>query len=151
MLHLPIHIAAADGKIRSAILAKNVQTTPVVVRGIMGRLLNASVAHSQRGPRGDWCVARNLVPTPSRDTYVAPHQAEPVQMRADDQASSAEASHGVCGRQQSSLVAFGLRLRRRTSAQSVRGYLEWTLDHDGQHYRACEGPTPLARPTRRTM
>jgi DNA-binding IscR family transcriptional regulator len=64
-------MAEADGPVTSEIMAKAMQTNPVVIRRIMAGLRDAGLVHSEKGHGGGWTIARDLAAITLRDVYTA--------------------------------------------------------------------------------
>ncbi len=57
-MHLLLHMVDAKEPLTSEVLAKAMQTNPVVVRRILGGLREAGLVASEKGHGGGWTVAR---------------------------------------------------------------------------------------------
>lgn len=71
VLHVLLHMAELDGPASSEVLARAMQTNPVVIRRIMAGLRDAGYVRSERGPGGGWSIACNLEAVTLRDIYMA--------------------------------------------------------------------------------
>ena len=78
-------LAWSDGPMKSARIARSVGTNPVVIRRLLGRLADAGLVASERGPAGGTSLAREPAAITLLDVYEAsgdpelvgrhPHQA----------------------------------------------------------------------------
>ena len=80
VLHVLLHMAAADRPTTSEDLARAMQTNPVVVRRVMAGLRDAGFVRSEKGHGGGWSVARDLAAVTLRDVYEALGSPEPFAM-----------------------------------------------------------------------
>lgn len=64
-------MAELDRPVTSEILAKAMQTNPVVIRRIMAGLREAGFVQSEKGHGGGWTIARDLTTITLRDVYLA--------------------------------------------------------------------------------
>ena len=71
VLHVLLHMAEQDGPVTSELLARAMDTNPVVVRRIMGGLREAGYVRSGKGHGGGWTLARDLASITLRDVYEA--------------------------------------------------------------------------------
>jgi len=71
VLHVLLHMAQHDGPVTSEILAKAMETNPVVIRRILGGLREHGYVRSEKGHGGGWTLARELSVITLRDIYVA--------------------------------------------------------------------------------
>jgi DNA-binding IscR family transcriptional regulator len=71
VLHVLLHMAELDRPVTSEILAKAMQTNPVVIRRIMAGLREAGFVQSEKGHGGGWTIARDLTTITLRDVYLA--------------------------------------------------------------------------------
>lgn len=60
MLHVLLHMARHDRPFTSELIAKMLDTNPVVVRRTMGGLRRAGYVRSEKGHGGGWSLARDL-------------------------------------------------------------------------------------------
>lgn len=60
MLHVLLHMARHDGPMTSELIAKMLQTNPVVVRRTMAGLRDAGYVHSGKGHGGGWVLSADL-------------------------------------------------------------------------------------------
>ena len=86
-LHALGHMAA-DGRVRtSASIAEHAGTNPVVVRRVLGKLREAKLVTSEKGPSGGWCLARDPRKITLADVYTALGERLVAPEMADDTAS----------------------------------------------------------------
>jgi len=71
VLHVLLHMAEHDGPVTSEILAKAMQTNPVVIRRIMAGLREQGYVRSEKGHGGGWTLGRNLEDVTLLDIYRA--------------------------------------------------------------------------------
>lgn len=71
ILHVLLHMAEHDGPITSEVLAKAMQTNPVVIRRIMAGLREQGYVRSEKGHGGGWTLACDLASITLRDIYDA--------------------------------------------------------------------------------
>jgi Rrf2 family protein len=71
VLHVLLHMAERDGPTTSEILARAMDTNPVVIRRIMAGLREQGYVRSEKGHGGGWTLARNLSEVTLRDIYTA--------------------------------------------------------------------------------
>ena len=71
VLHVLLHMAEHDGPVTSDMLAKAMDTNPVVVRRIMAGLRDDGYVRSEKGHGGGWVLARDLAGITLRDVYEA--------------------------------------------------------------------------------
>jgi DNA-binding IscR family transcriptional regulator len=71
VLHVLLHMAELDRPATSEILAKAMQTNPVVIRRIMAGLRERGYVRSERGHGGGWTLACDLSRLTLRDVYEA--------------------------------------------------------------------------------
>ncbi|USG63252.1 Rrf2 family transcriptional regulator [Sneathiella marina] len=64
-------MAASEYPVKSEILARVMQTNPVVIRRILGRLRDCDLVRSEKGHGGGWTLACNLEVVTLRDIHVA--------------------------------------------------------------------------------
>ena len=57
VLHVLLHMAELDGPVTSALLAKAMDTNPVVIRRIMAGLRDQGYVRSEKGHGGGWSLA----------------------------------------------------------------------------------------------
>lgn len=60
MLHVLLHMARHDGPMTSEVIARMLDTNPVVVRRTMAGLRNAGYVRSEKGHGGGWAIAMDL-------------------------------------------------------------------------------------------
>jgi DNA-binding IscR family transcriptional regulator len=71
VLHVLLHMAEQDGPATSEMLAKAMQTNPVVIRRIMAGLRERAYVRSEKGHGGGWTLACDLSQLTLRDVYEA--------------------------------------------------------------------------------
>jgi len=71
VLHVLLHMAQHEGPVTSEVLAKAMETNPVVIRRILGGLREHGYVRSEKGHGGGWTLARELSAITLRDIYVA--------------------------------------------------------------------------------
>ena len=71
VLHVLLHMAERDGPMTSEVLAKAMDTNPVVIRRIMAGLRDQGYVRSEKGHGGGWTLARDLSQVTLRDVYTA--------------------------------------------------------------------------------
>ena len=71
VLHVLLHMAQHEGPVTSEVLAKAMETNPVVIRRILGGLREHGHVRSEKGHGGGWTLARELSAITLRDIYVA--------------------------------------------------------------------------------
>ncbi|RAI44599.1 Rrf2 family transcriptional regulator [Rhodoplanes roseus] len=71
VLHVLLHMAEQRGPVTSEVLAKAMQTNPVVIRRIMAGLRERGLVRSGKGHGGGWTLARDLSAVTLRDVYEA--------------------------------------------------------------------------------
>ncbi|MEW6450865.1 MAG: Rrf2 family transcriptional regulator [Pseudomonadota bacterium] len=71
VLHVLLHMAEQDGPVTSEVLAKAMNTNPVVIRRIMAGLRDRGYVRSEKGHGGGWRLARDLSKISLRDIYNA--------------------------------------------------------------------------------
>lgn len=71
VLHILLHLADASGPVPSEVLARAMQTNPVVVRRIMAGLRERGHVRSGKGHGGGWRLARPLGEISLRDVCEA--------------------------------------------------------------------------------
>lgn len=71
VLHLLLHMAQADGPVTSTVLARAMDTNPVVIRRIMSGLRERGYVHAAKGHGGGWTLACDLSTVSLRDIYDA--------------------------------------------------------------------------------
>lgn len=71
ILHVLLHMAEPEGPSTSEALARAMQTNPVVIRRILGRLRERGFVQSERGHGGGWLLARDLEEITLRDVHDA--------------------------------------------------------------------------------
>jgi DNA-binding IscR family transcriptional regulator len=71
VLHVLLHMAEQDGPAPSEMLARAMQTNPVVVRRIMAGLRERGYVRSEKGRGGGWTLACDLSSLTLRDVYEA--------------------------------------------------------------------------------
>ena len=71
VLHVLLHMAERDGPATSEVLAKAMDTNPVVIRRIMAGLRDRGYVQSEKGHGGGWTLACDLSEVTLRDIYTA--------------------------------------------------------------------------------
>lgn len=71
VLHVLLHMAEQDGPVTSEVLAKAMDTNPVVIRRIMAGLREQGFVRSEKGHGGGWTIARPLAEITLRAIYDA--------------------------------------------------------------------------------
>ena len=71
VLHVLLHMAERDAPMTSEVLAKAMDTNPVVIRRIMAGLRDQGYVRSEKGHGGGWTLARDLSEVTLRDVYTA--------------------------------------------------------------------------------
>ena len=71
MLHVLIHMDRHEGPLTSDVLARMLNTNPVVVRRTMGGLRDQGYVESEKGHGGGWVLARKLSQISLLDIYRA--------------------------------------------------------------------------------
>ena len=71
VLHVLLHMAERDGPMTSEVLAKAMDTNPVVIRRIMAGLREKGYVRSEKGYGGGWTLAHDLSRVTLRDVYIA--------------------------------------------------------------------------------
>ena len=71
VLHVLLHMAEQGGSVTSEVLARAMNTNPVVVRRVMSGLRHRGYVRSEKGHGGGWTLARDLSTVTLRDVYDA--------------------------------------------------------------------------------
>lgn len=71
VLHVLLHMAERSSPVTSEVLAKAIDTNPVVVRRIMAGLRDQGYVRSEKGHGGGWTLACDLSKVTMRDIYTA--------------------------------------------------------------------------------
>jgi Rrf2 family protein len=71
VLHVLLHMAEQSGPVTSEVLAKAMDTNPVVIRRIMAGLRDRGYVRSEKGHGGGWVLACDLSQITLRDIYNA--------------------------------------------------------------------------------
>jgi Rrf2 family protein len=71
ILHVLLHMAEHEEPSTSDVLARAMQTNPVVIRRILGGLRERGLVQSEKGHGGGWVLARDLDDITLRDVYDA--------------------------------------------------------------------------------
>lgn len=71
VLHVLLHMAQHPGPVTSEVLAKAMETNPVVIRRILGGLREHGYVRSEKGHGGGWTLARDLSAITLLDVYEA--------------------------------------------------------------------------------
>jgi Rrf2 family protein len=70
-LHVLLHMAQKDGPVTSEVLARAMNTNPVVLRRVMAGLRDQGYVQSEKGHGGGWTLACDLAKITLRDIYTA--------------------------------------------------------------------------------
>lgn len=71
VLHVLLHMAKQEGPVTSDVLARAMDTNPVVIRRIMAGLRDQGYVRSEKGHGGGWTLACDLSAVTLRDIYAA--------------------------------------------------------------------------------
>jgi DNA-binding IscR family transcriptional regulator len=71
VLHVLLHMAEQDGPVTSEVLARAMDTNPVVIRRIMAGLRDRGYVRSDKGHGGGWTLTCDLSALTLRDIYTA--------------------------------------------------------------------------------
>jgi Rrf2 family protein len=71
VLHVLLHLAQKEGPATSEVLAKAMDTNPVVLRRVMAGLREQGYVRSEKGHGGGWSLACDLSKVTLRDVYAA--------------------------------------------------------------------------------
>ncbi len=71
ILHVLLHMAEQPGPVTSEVLARAMDTNPVVIRRIMAGLRDQGYVRSEKGHGGGWTIAGDLTRITLRDIYDA--------------------------------------------------------------------------------
>jgi Rrf2 family protein len=71
VLHVLLHMAHEEGPVTSEVMAKAMDTNPVVIRRIMAGLRDAGYVRAEKGHGGGWTLNRDLAKVTLRDIYRA--------------------------------------------------------------------------------
>lgn len=71
VLHVLLHLAEAERPIPSEMLAKAMDTNPVVLRRILSGLRDRGMVTSEKGHGGGWAIACDMTAVTLRDVYEA--------------------------------------------------------------------------------
>lgn len=71
VLHVLLHMAERDSAVTSEVLAKAMETNPVVIRRIMAGLRDQGYVRSEKGHGGGWTLACDLSAVTLRDIHTA--------------------------------------------------------------------------------
>jgi DNA-binding IscR family transcriptional regulator len=71
VLHVLLHMAERGGPVTSEVLAKAMDTNPVVIRRILAGLRDQGYVRSEKGHGGGWTLTRDLSAITLRDIYTA--------------------------------------------------------------------------------
>ena len=69
VLHVLLHMAEHDGPVTSEVLARAMDTNPVVLRRVMAGLRDQGYVRSEKGHGGGWTLAYDLSGVTLRDIY----------------------------------------------------------------------------------
>lgn len=71
VLHVLLHMAEQDGPVTSEVMAKAMNTNPVVIRRVMAGLRDQGYVRAEKGHGGGWTLACDLAKVTLRDIYDA--------------------------------------------------------------------------------
>jgi DNA-binding IscR family transcriptional regulator len=71
VLHVLLHMAQKAGPLTSEVLAKAMDTNPVVIRRVMAGLRDKGYVQSEKGHGGGWTLICDLSKVTLRDIYAA--------------------------------------------------------------------------------
>jgi DNA-binding IscR family transcriptional regulator len=71
VLHVLLHMAEHNGPVTSEVLARAMNTNPVVIRRVMAGLRDQGYVRSEKGHGGGWTLACDLSQVTLRDVYAA--------------------------------------------------------------------------------
>jgi DNA-binding IscR family transcriptional regulator len=71
VLHVLLHMARADGPVTSEVMAKAMDTNPVVIRRFMAGLRDDGYVRTEKGRGGGWSLACDLAKVTLLDVYNA--------------------------------------------------------------------------------
>jgi DNA-binding IscR family transcriptional regulator len=71
VLHVLLHMAEQDRPVTSEVLAKAMQTHPVVIRRVMAGLKSSGYVDSEKGHGGGWVLTCDMSQVTLRDIYDA--------------------------------------------------------------------------------
>ncbi|WP_102958966.1 RrF2 family transcriptional regulator [Mangrovicella endophytica] len=71
VLHVLLHMAEHNGPVTSEVLARAMDTNPVVLRRVMAGLREQGFVQSEKGHGGGWMIACDLSAVTLRDVYDA--------------------------------------------------------------------------------
>lgn len=71
VLHLLLHLAQRPEPMTSEVLARAMDTNPVVIRRVLAGLRDAGLVRSEKGHGGGWTLGRDLAAITLRDVYEA--------------------------------------------------------------------------------
>lgn len=71
VLHVLLHMAEQAGPVTSEMLARAMDTNPVVIRRTLAGLRNGGYVRSEKGHGGGWVLACDLSKVSLRDVYAA--------------------------------------------------------------------------------
>lgn len=71
ILHILLHMAEQPAPITSEVLAKAMDTNPVIVRRLMAGLRDQGYVRSEKGHGGGWTLACDLTTITLKDVYAA--------------------------------------------------------------------------------
>ena len=71
VIHVLLHMAERRGPVTSEVLARAMDTNPVVIRRIMAGLRDHGYIRSEKGHGGGWTLACDLSAVTLRDVYTA--------------------------------------------------------------------------------
>jgi Rrf2 family protein len=71
VLHVLLHMAQKDGPVTSEVLARAMDTNPVVLRRVMAGLRDQGYVQSEKGHGGGWTLSCDFAKVTLRDIYTA--------------------------------------------------------------------------------
>lgn len=71
VLHVLLHMAQAEGPLTSEVMARAMDTNPVVIRRTMAGLREVGYVRAEKGHGGGWTLACDLAKVTLRDVYDA--------------------------------------------------------------------------------
>lgn len=71
VVHILLHLARQTRPLTSEVLARSMETHPVVIRRILSGLRENGFVRSEKGHGGGWCLARDLAAVSLLDVYRA--------------------------------------------------------------------------------
>ena len=117
-LHTLGHMAADNCVRTSASIAEHAGTNPVVVRRVLGKLREAKLVTSEKGPSGGWCLARDPRKITLADVYTALGERLVATELADD-ATSCSIEHALHKRVADIMETIEQNLIERLSSTTI--------------------------------